>query len=57
MRSDSENEDAIEILLSRCEDRLNEWEVGFLESISERPDRISDKEQKILDRIWARCMG
>ncbi|WP_168058139.1 hypothetical protein [Candidatus Manganitrophus noduliformans] len=53
----SENEDAIEILLSRCDEKLTEWEVNFLESIQDHPDQLSKKQQETLDNIWARCMG
>ncbi|MDP2815481.1 MAG: hypothetical protein Q8O19_02245 [Rectinemataceae bacterium] len=51
---EQENKDAIDILLSK-EDRLTEWEVNFLESISEL-DGLTEKQLASLDAIWKRVM-
>ena len=44
-------------LLNDDSDRLSEWEMGFLESLDELRDVLSDRQADKLEAVWKKVFG
>lgn len=50
----SENSEAVRLLLNNdnFSEKLSDWEIDFLDSIKDRTDRLTPKQQEKLDEIF-----
>jgi hypothetical protein len=46
-----EDDEALEIMLNKWEDRLTDWEVQFLESLADRT-AWTERQRELFDGIW-----